>query len=311
MRRSIAGRAIAAGNGSPRVKPARFEYDAPRSLEEALDLLRRHGDAARLLAGGQSLIPLMNFRLAAPARIIDLNRIPELDYIKREGDIVCIGAMTRQRKIEFSEVVAKALPLLRDAIKLVGHLPTRTRGTIGGSLAHADPAAEIPMVLRALETRLVLRSSRGERIVEMGNFFRSALTTCLEPDEILTEVRIPAMPQAAGHAVEEFARRHGDFAITAVAAIVAHDGDRCTLARLAAGGVNPVPLRLGAAERLLIGRALDDRVIAAAAETVAAAVEPMSDRNGSAGFRRHLARVLARRAVQRAAAAAREKQRDV
>ncbi|MBI4247228.1 MAG: FAD binding domain-containing protein, partial [Candidatus Rokubacteria bacterium] len=180
------------------MKPPRFDYHAPASLDEALGLLARYGGDGKVLAGGQSLMPLLNFRLSRPAALIDLNRIPALAYIKEEDGRVRLGAMTRQRVIEFSPVVAKALPLLLEATKLVGHLPIRTRGTIGGSIAHADPSAEYPAVLTALEGQVVARSARGERVLTPADFFQTYLTTSLAPDEILTEVRLPAMPAGAG-----------------------------------------------------------------------------------------------------------------
>jgi aerobic carbon-monoxide dehydrogenase medium subunit len=284
------------------VKPAKFAYHAPNSLDEALSLLKRYGGEARVLAGGQSLIPMMNFRLASPPALVDLNRMPGLDYIRQESGVVRIGAMTRQRAIEFSDLVGEQLPLLREAIKLVGHLPTRSRGTIGGSLAHADPAAELPMMLQALDGEVVARGPDGERVIKAADFFRSILTTALTPEEILTEVRLPAMPANAGFAVEEFARRHGDFAIAAVAAVILRQGDRCARARLATAGTGPVPLRLRAAEAILESKGLGDAAVEEAASAAASSVEPMTDQNGSAEFRRHLTRVLAGRAVRRAAA---------
>src|ERR1700730_15793023 len=186
------------------MKPASFEYYAPASIDEAVKLLQRHEGDARVLAGGQSLVPMMNFRIAAPAAIIDLNRIPGLAYIKDDGPVVRIGAMTRQRAVEFSSLVAQKLPLLHQAIKLVGHLPTRSRGTIGGSLAHADPAAELPMVLQALEGEVLVRGPNGERTIPADELFCDALTTSLAADEILVEVRLPVTPAGAGCAVEEF-----------------------------------------------------------------------------------------------------------
>jgi len=283
------------------LKPAKFAYHAPNSLADALSLLTRYAGEARVLAGGQSLIPMMNFRVATPSALIDLNRVPDLGYIRHESDIVRIGAMTRQRKIEFSGVIADTLPLLRDAIKLVGHLPTRSRGTIGGSLAHADPAAELPMTLQALEGEVVARGPEGERVIKAGDFFRSPLATALTSEEILIEVRFPVMPGNAGYAVEEFARRHGDFAICAVAAVLVREGERCVKARLATSGTGPVPLRLKAAERVLEQLGLDDAAIEEAATAAAREVEPLSDQNGSVDFRRHLTRVLTGRALRRAA----------
>ena len=284
------------------MKPAKFEYHAPATVDEAVGLLKRYNGEARVLAGGQSLIPMMNFRVAAPAALVDLNRIPSLAYIRADGDTVRIGAMTRQRAIEFSPVVREKLPLLHEAISWVGHLPTRSRGTIGGSLAHADPAAELPMALQALEGEVVARSPAGERTIKAGDLFSSSLTTTLKPDEILTEIRFPASPPGAAYAVEEFARRHGDFAITAIACLLVRDGTRCKMARLATGGVGPVPLRLTAAETILEQRGLAEDAIEAAAAAAAAAVDPMSDHQGSAEYRRHLTQVLTRRAVQKALA---------
>ncbi len=283
------------------MKPASFDYHAPTSVDDALALLKSHADDARLLAGGQSLLPMMNFRLAKPAVIIDLNRIPGLAYIERDGDIVRIGAMTRQRAIEFSPVVAADLPLLREAIKFVGHLPTRSRGTIGGSIANADAAAEIPMVLQALEGEVRVSGPRGERTIAADELFLNVMTTSLAPDEMLTEVRLPVMPRGAGFAVEEFARRHGDFAIAAVAVVIVRDGDRCSHARIATAGISTHASRLRAAEQILEERGLTDSAIKEAAKVAAQHLEPLSDNNASAEFRRHLTSVLTERALQRAA----------
>jgi carbon-monoxide dehydrogenase medium subunit len=180
------------------MKPASFDYHAPTTVDEALALLEANGPDARLLAGGQSLVPMMNFRLAAPPVIVDLNRIPDLAYIEDHGDVVCIGAMTRQRAVESSALVADKLPVLSAAIKLVGHLPTRSRGTIGGSIAHADPAAELPMVLQALEGAVVVRGRNGRRTIAASELFQDAMTTSIAADEILVEVRLPVMPAGAG-----------------------------------------------------------------------------------------------------------------
>ena len=283
------------------MKPAKFEYHAPASVDDAVGLLTRYDGEARVLAGGQSLIPMMNFRVAAPAAIIDLNRIPELAYIRADHDVVRIGAMTRQRAIEFSPVVRDKLPLLHEAVGWIGHLPTRSRGTIGGSLAHADPAAELPMTLLALDGEVVAQGPKGRRTIKAGDLFRASLTTALAPDEILIEVRFAPTPPGAGHAVEEFARRHGDFAITAIAALVVKDGTRCRMARLATGGVGPVPVRLRAAEAIVEQRGLAADAIADAAAAAAKAVDPMSDHHASADYRRQLTQVLTRRAIERAA----------
>ena len=282
------------------MKPAKFEYHAPTSIDEALSILGRYDGEARVLAGGQSLVPMLNFRLAQPRAIVDLNRIGELAFIEEEGEVVRIGSMTRQRRLEFAPQIAAKLPLLREALRWVGHLPTRSRGTIGGSIAHADPSAEIPMVLQALEGEIVARGPQGERRIGVQDLFQSALTTNLGPLEIITEVRLPAMPSQAVHGVEEFARRKGDFAIAAVAVVLLRDGERCTKARLATAGVGPASLRLRDAEAVLEEKGLGEDAIAEAADKGKAQVDPVSDLNGSAEYRRHLTGVLTSRAIVRA-----------
>jgi CO/xanthine dehydrogenase FAD-binding subunit len=282
------------------MKPAIFEYHAPTTIDAAIGLLARYQGEARLLAGGQSLLPMMNFRLVSPAAIIDLNRIPDLAYIRNENGTVRLGAMTRQRTVEFSPIVAKHLPLLVEAIKLVAHLPIRSRGTIGGSIAHADPAAELPMVLQALEGEVVVRGPAGERLIKATNLFQGLLTTSLAPDEMIVEVRLAAMPPHAGCAVEEFARRRGDFAIAAIAAIVERAGERCIKARLATAGIGSTSVRLTAAEAILERDGLGDTVIEEAAAKAAEMVSPLSDQQASIEYRRHLTRVLTERALRRA-----------
>jgi aerobic carbon-monoxide dehydrogenase medium subunit len=282
------------------MKPASFEYHAPTTVDEALALLQANGPDARLLAGGQSLIPMMNFRLATPPVIVDLNRIPDLAYIRDQGDTVCIGAMTRQRAIEFSTVVADKLPLLRKAIKLVGHLPTRSRGTIGGSIANADPAAELPMVLQALDGAVVVRGPSGRRTIAASDLFQDAMTTSIAPDEILVEVRLPVMPTGAGYAIEEFARRQGDFAIAAVTVVILREGRGCAFARIATAGISSHSERLRAAEKILEQHGLGEDAVARAAEAAASAVEPLSDQHASAAYRRQLTQVLTERALRRA-----------
>jgi carbon-monoxide dehydrogenase medium subunit len=282
------------------VKPAKFEYHAPGSIEEALAILGRYDGEARVLAGGQSLVPMMNFRLAQPRAIVDLNRIAGLAFIEEEGETVKIGSMTRQRRLESDPLIAAKLPLLREALRWVGHLPTRSRGTIGGSIAHADPSAEIPMVLQALEGEIVAQGPQGQRRIAAQDLLRAALTTSLAPLEIITEVRFPAMPVQAGHAIEEFARRKGDFAIAAVAVMLMRDGERCIKARLATAGVGPASIRLRDAEAVLEQKGLSEDAIAEAADKAAAQVEPVSDLNGSAEYRRHLTGVLMSRAIVKA-----------
>jgi aerobic carbon-monoxide dehydrogenase medium subunit len=282
------------------MKPVRFDYHAPTTVDEAVTLLTRYGGEGKLLAGGQSLMPLMNFRLTRPAALIDLNAVSGLGYIREDNGIVRLGAMTRQRTIEFSSVIKRRLPLLAEATALVGHLPIRTRGTIGGSLAHADPSAEYPATLAALEGTVVVRGPRGERTLTAAELFTSYLTTSLGADEILVEVRLPAMPAGAGFAFEEFSRRHGDFAIVGIAAMVVGEGPRCAVARLATAGAGPVATRLRAAEQILERDGLSEAAIEGAARQAEALVEPDSDIHASAAYRRHLARVLTARALRRA-----------
>jgi aerobic carbon-monoxide dehydrogenase medium subunit len=290
------------------MKPPSFDYHAPQSAAEALELLGRYGTDARLLAGGQSLVPLLNFRLSAPAVIVDLNRAADLAYIKEENGQVRMGAMTRQRAIEFSPLVKSRLPLLAEATRWVGHLPTRTRGTIGGSLAHSDPAAEYPAVVTALDAELVIRGSAGERVVRAAEFFVGFMTTALQPGEMLVEVRMAAQAPDSGWAFEEFSRRHGDFAIVGIAAMVAVGGDRCRSARLAACGASSTAMRLRAAEEILEHGGVDDRYIDDAAGRAAELVDPGADLHASAEYRRHLTRVLTRRALKRAVERSRKRE---
>jgi aerobic carbon-monoxide dehydrogenase medium subunit len=287
------------------MKPPRFEYHAPESIEQAVELLTRYGGDAKVLAGGQSLMPMLNFRLARPAALVDINRIRTLAYVREDDGTMALGAMTRQRTIEFSPVVAARLPLLLEATRWVGHLPIRSRGTIGGSIAHADPSAEYPAVLTALDGEVVAQGPRGRRTLAPSALFETYLTTRLAPDELLVEVRLPATPVGAGHAFEEFARRHGDFAIVGIAALVVRDGARCAIARLACAGAGPVPVRLRAAEEILERDGLGEAAVDAAAARAAELVEPDSDIHASADYRRHLTRVLTVRALRRAAERAR------
>ena len=282
------------------MKPPPFAYHAPTQLDEALALLERYGDDAKVLAGGQSLMPLLNFRLSYPSALIDINHVAELSYLRQENGQVCIGALTRQRAIEFSELVRRQLPLLYEATMLVGHLPIRTRGTIGGSLAHADPAAEYPAVALVLDADLVLQSPEGQRRVSAEEFFVSYLTTALAPNEVVTEIRFSPTPPTSGWAFEEVARRHGDFALAGVAGVIDADGEQCRTARLAAAGVGPTPIRLRAAEDILVQEGVTEQSIQRAAAKAAELVEPDSDIHASADFRRHLTEVLTRRAIQRA-----------
>jgi len=285
------------------MKPAPFEYTAPGSLAEALAVLAEHGDAAKPLAGGQSLVPMLAMRLTRPRMLVSLKRLRELGGIRRDDGILTIGAMTRHWEVEESRDVAEASPLLAEAIGLVGHPTIRSRGTVGGSIAHADPAAELPAVLVALDGRVRLRSSRGERTVPAAEFFQGMMTTAARPDELLTEVGF-SVPAGArrGAAFEEVARRHGDFAMAAAAVALTLDADgRVTDARIALCGVEARPRRCTEAESALRGERLSggDRLRDAAA-LAAAGLDALDDLHASRAFRTHLAEVLTRRALERA-----------
>jgi carbon-monoxide dehydrogenase medium subunit len=290
------------------MKPAPFEYQAPASLEAALDALARHGGDAKLLAGGQSLIPVMNFRLAEPALLIDINKLTELDFIRRDEDgTLRIGAMTRQRRLERDPLVAEMAPLLHEAVPFIAHPQIRNRGTFGGSLAHADPAAELPALAVALGARFRLRRAGGDRWVEAEDFFAGLFATALEPDEMLVEAAIPPTPARTGWAFLEVARRHGDYAQVGVAARVTLDeSGRCREARLVYLSVGDAPVVAREAARLLAGEELSASAIAAAAEKAAGdEMDPLGDIHATPEFKRHLARVLTRRALHKAAGRAR------
>ena len=291
------------------MKPPPFRYADPASLEEALALLARHGADARVLAGGQSLMPLLNFRLARPAHVIDVNRLDALAAIAPAADGgLRLGALARQRALERSGLVRERCPLLAQALPLVGHPQIRARGTLGGSLAHADPAAELPAVMVALEARLTLRRAGGERIVAAGDFFVGLLTTALGPDELLAEIALPPWPARTGSSVREVARRHGDFALGGVAATLTLDArGRVDRARLVGFGVGPGPVRLLDAERVLAGNAPTPAVVAEAGRLASAAVDPGDDIHASAAYRRRLAGVLTTRALTDALAGATER----
>jgi carbon-monoxide dehydrogenase medium subunit/6-hydroxypseudooxynicotine dehydrogenase subunit alpha len=284
------------------MKPPPFEYDAPASVDEAVALLAEHGADAKVLAGGQSLVPLLNFRLARPARLVDLNNLGELSGLRRTGGDLYIGAMTRQSMLERSETVASHWPLLRQAIDFVAHAQIRNRGTVGGSLAHADPAAELPVALAALDGSVVVRSLRGERVIRWDELFVTHMTTSLEPDELLVEVRIPALPERTGAAFTEYARRHGDFAHGGAAVTVTVDpAGVCERAGIALLAAAPTPLRAAAAERVLTGRRIDaDAAREAAAEAVRD-LKPTGDIHGSSAYRQRLIESMVRRAVIAAA----------
>jgi carbon-monoxide dehydrogenase medium subunit len=288
------------------MKPPPFAYAAPSTLEEALGLLTEHAEAEpRVLAGGQSLIPLMNFRLAKPGYLVDLRNVAGLSGIRRDGDVLVVGALTRLAEVERSTEVAVAAPLVTEAVGLVAHAPVRNSGTVGGSLAHADPAAELPAVALALDAELVAAGPGGTRVIPAAEFFTGPYSTALAPDEILTEIRLPVWP--GGHAFTEFSRVHANFAVVAVAALVelAGDGDRIGRAALALAGVAPTPVRATAAERALAGAPADAGTIRAAAAAAAADLSPAGDLHASQQTRRDLARTYLRRGIELAVARAR------
>jgi CO/xanthine dehydrogenase FAD-binding subunit len=288
------------------MKPPRFDYLVPRSLDEALGILAEHGEQAKVLAGGQSLVPLLNFRLVRPAYLVDLNEIGQLAGIRAEDGRLVLGAMTRQRAVETSALVRERCPLLADAMPQIGHVQIRNRGTVGGSLAHADPAGELPAVVAALGAELVLRSRRGERRLPPEQFFVGYLTTAAEPDELLVQTRVPAAAPRTGAAFLEVSRRHGDFALVGVAATLTLDeGGVCTACALALTGVGPTPVVPRDAARALVGAKPASDVFAEVGRRVAAGLAPDSDLHASSEYRKHLAGVLTRRALARAAERAR------
>ena len=286
------------------MKPSPLRLERPRSLEEALALLAEHGDDAKVIAGGQSLVPLLNFRLAAPAVLVDLNQVPALALIDIAEGSVRVGALCPQRDLERHAAALAACPLLQLALPFVGHVATRNRGTVGGSIAHADAAAELPLLLQTLAGEVEVTGPAGARLVPSEEFFVSHLTSCLEPDELVTEVHFPVAGAGWGAGFAEVAPRHGDYAVCAVACALRVEDGIVTDARLGAGAVSDRPLRLAAAERALVGTRCEADALASAAGEARGAVDPSDGMHASAEYRRHLAGVLASRAAQRAYAMA-------
>ena len=283
------------------MKPAAFEYLYPVSAAEAVDLLERYGEDAKIIAGGQSLVPMMNFRLARPEVLIDINRIKELDYIRKEGDELAIGALTRERDLETSPLVQEKCPILAKAVSLIGHFPIRARGTIGGSLIHADPSAEIPTTICGLDAKMKVLGPSGERTLGPEEFFLTYLTTSLEPSEMLVEVRVPSLPEKTGWSFVELSRRSGDFAIVAVSSLLfMEDGGRCREARISLGGVAPTPIRAKDAEELLSGQVISEELIEEAGRESADMTDTDADYHASAEYRRDMARVFVQRGLKEA-----------
>jgi carbon-monoxide dehydrogenase medium subunit len=287
------------------VKPAPFEYIRPGSLPEALEALARHATAGKILAGGQSLVPMMNLRLVKPAVLIDINRVPGLADIRVDGGELVIGALARHAALLASEIVAKVCPLMAEAYRSVAHGPIRNRGTLGGNISHADPASEMPAVLAACDARIGVRSAKQTRTIPATEFFTGALTTALAPGEMVTEIRIPTAKAGQGAAWRETANRQGDFAMAGVAALVTVAGGKCTHASLAVAGMERPGVRLPAAEKKLVGTTLDDAAIAAAASMAAEVVRPGGSYHADPIYKRELVETLTARAL----AAARERAR--
>jgi CO/xanthine dehydrogenase FAD-binding subunit len=291
------------------VKPPPFEYHDPESVTEALDLLAELGDDAKVLAGGQSLVPLLNFRLARPTALVDLNRIAELETIAANGGSLRIGAMTRQATLERSPEAAARIPLLTDCVRWIGHSQIRNRGTVGGSVAHADPAAELPLVLTTLEARFELASVRGRRSLPGEELFVTHLTTAIAPDELLVAIDVDVPPAGTGWAFEEFARRHGDFALGGAAVLLRLDAGRAVeAARIGMLAAADTPLRAREAEAALVGAIVDEQTVEEVADVAVANVAPTGDIHGGTEYRRRLLRAMVRRALLAANVRARDDQ---
>ena len=286
------------------MKPPLFDYACPESLDEAVAFLASHGGDAKILAGGQSLVPLLNFRMLRPALLVDINRLAELDFLEGTQDGgLRIGALTRHHTLEMSPLVAERFPLLGAAMTHVAHLAIRNRGTIGGSLSHADPAAELPMMALLLDAEIGTQSPGGARRHKAEDFFTGPLSTVLTDDEIVTEIHLPGLPPQTGWGFEEFSLRSGDFAIAAASAAVTLADGKIAGARLAVTGVDDTPLRLRTVEAALTGQRPAVEVFAAAGRQARDAVNPPSDLRASADYRRHLTAVLVERVLTAAVAA--------
>jgi len=281
--------------------PAPFDYHRPGTLDEAIGLLARYGEEAKLLAGGMSLLPTLKLRLGAYGHLVDIGRIPGLEYIKEDGGIVRIGAGTRQSTLERSEVIRAKYPILADALPLIADPLVRNRGTIGGNLANGDPANDHPAIAIALGAELVARGPAGERSIAANRFYQSLFATELKGDEILTEIRIPVPPPRSGGAYRKLKRKTGDYAAIAVAVQLTLNAkgavERAGIALTSAG---PTPVQAVGAERFLTGKTLDEKTIAEASKHVAEAASPGADRRGSVEYKREMARVLAGRALRTA-----------
>ncbi|HYB00986.1 MAG TPA: xanthine dehydrogenase family protein subunit M [Ktedonobacteraceae bacterium] len=284
------------------MKPPRFQYCVPDMLDEALALLDQNSEDTKVLAGGQSFVPLLNMRLASPSYIVDINHITELQYIEQEDGYLAIGATVRQRQVERSQFVQNKHPLLVEVIKHIGHMQIRNRGTVVGSVAHADPAAELPALLTCLNGEVLAQSIHGERVIKAEEFFTGYLSTALEPGELLTEVRFPLLPHDAGWAFLEFARRSGDYALVGAAAVVTADADgHCMSARIAYLGIAGAPVRGHDVEASIVGTTLDEVALDAAAKSASLLVsEDMGDVHATVEYRQVLTGELTKRVLKAA-----------
>lgn len=288
------------------MKPPKFIYLRPTSLSEALHMLSEYGEEAKIMSGGQSLIPLLNMRLSTPEYIIDLGKVEELCGIREEEDFIVIGGMTKHTNVEKSELIEETCPILTEGIRWIGHTQIRNRGTIGGSIAHADPSAELPCLLTALRGEIVIASSDEEITLSPEEFFLSYLLTSLEPNQLVKEIRVPKMVKGSGYAFEEIARRHGDFALAEVAAVIELDNKGIIVeAKIAMGGANPVPFVPEETEEFLKGKQPTPTLIKQAAIMQLEELDPEGDIHGSADYRRHISGVLLERALTRAVELAR------
>lgn len=283
------------------MKPPKFQYVRPTTIKDAVAALAAAGDDGKIIAGGQSLVPMLNFRLLSPSVLIDINRIPGLGEIQEQPDGgLKIGALTRHHALETSLVVKRLYPVLHAAMQHVAHLAIRNRGTIGGSITHADPAAELPMMMKLLDANITLVSSKGTRIVEADDFFLGALTSDVEENELVTEINLPPLPQGAGWAFEEVARRAGDFALAAVGVVLHVEQGKVAEARIGVMGVADTPVRINDAETILFNQSCDPAVLDEVVQAVVQAVQPSSDLHASAEYRLHLIEVLVRRTIMTA-----------
>jgi carbon-monoxide dehydrogenase medium subunit/2-furoyl-CoA dehydrogenase FAD binding subunit len=291
------------------MKPVPFEYFDPATKDEAFKLLDDLGDDAKLLAGGQSLLPMMNYRLARPKYLIDINKVHAMDHIREDNGHIYIGALTRERSIEESELIKSKIPILAEAASRIGFLPIRNKGTIGGSIAHADPSAELCLMMQTLEAQIKVESSEDSRWIDAEDFFLTYLTTALQPNEMITEIKIPIPPAGTVRSFQSFSWRQGDFAIVSVAIMLAMNKDGiCEEATIGLGGVNPTPFRATDAEEILKGKRIDEALMDEAAHKASEAADPDYDIHSSAEYKREMARVFTKKGLIEALERYEEKQ---